>query len=136
MDEAIANTGVRRSVRRRAVFGYIYLITPGVAFLSIALHDAITQDRWTLLLVLSVLIGLFFFYLPLIGHFRCPQCRHYFSRERLRLERGATIYRCADCGHTDAVREVCGVTDMAKSSRCFVRVKPMAPVRRLDEPRR
>lgn len=125
----------RRTVRRKAVFGYLYLVAPGIVFLAIALYDAITENRWTLFLILLALIGLFFFYLPLVGHFRCAKCRHYFSRERRRLIRGDTIYRCAVCGHTNAVREWCGMTDMAKSSRCFIRVKPPGTVQRLDEPR-
>ncbi len=124
-----------RRVRRKAMFGYAYLVTPGVAFLGLALFDAVTKDRWTLFLILLALIGVFFFYLPLIGHFRCARCRHYFCRERLRLFRGDTVYRCAECGHSDAVREWCGMTDMVKSSRCLVRVKPPEPVQHIDEPR-
>lgn len=135
MDQVRIDPEKRRKIRRKAVFGYMYLVTPGIAFLGIALYDAITENRWTLFLVLLALIGLFFFYVPLIGHFRCQRCRHYFSRERLRLVRGDTVYRCADCGHSDAVREWCGMTDIVKSSRCLVRVKPPKPVQDLDQPR-
>lgn len=116
------------------MFGYLYLVTPGVAFLGIAFYDAVTENRWTLFLILLALIGAFFFYIPLIGHFRCQLCRHYFSRERLRLDRGDTVYRCAECGHSDAVREWCGMTDMVKSSRCLVQVKPPKPVEHVDQP--
>ena len=130
-----AEAKTRDRVRRKAIFGYVYLVTPGVVILGIALHDAVSESRWTLFLILLAVIGAFFFYLPLIGHFRCSQCRHYFSREKLRLRRGDMLYRCVACGHSDAEREWCGMTDMVKSSRCLVRLKPPEPVQHLDEPR-
>jgi len=134
----VTNTAVdpkaRRTVRRKAVFGYLYLVTPGIVFLGIALFDALTENRWTLFLALLVLIGLGLFYLPLVGHFRCARCRIYFSRDRLRLVRGDTVYRCVECGHTEAVREWCGATDLAKSSRRLVRLKTSGPAQRRDEP--
>lgn len=111
----------RRKVRRKSVFGYGYLVTPGFVILGLALYDAVTESRWYMFAGLSVLLIVFLFYLPLVSHFRCANCRKFFRYEQLGLESGDTIYRCVECENTVQVREWCGMTDIVKSSRCLIR---------------
>lgn len=110
-----------RRVRRRSIIGYGYLITPGFALLGLALYDAITADRWAVFVGLSAVLIVFLFYLPLVSHFRCANCRRFFRYERLGLEAGETVYRCVECGYTKREREWCGMTDIVKSSRRLIR---------------
>jgi hypothetical protein len=110
-----------RRVRRRSIIGYGYLITPGFALLGLALYDAITADRWAVFVGLSAVLIVFLFYLPLVSHFRCANCRRFFRYERLGLEAGETVYRCVECGYTKREQEWCGMTDIVKSSRRLIR---------------
>jgi DNA-directed RNA polymerase subunit RPC12/RpoP len=121
MDSAAPDPKTRRKVWRKSVFGYGYLVTPGFAILGLALYDAIIQSRWYVFAGLSVLLAIFLFYLPLVSHFRCANCKRFFRYEQLGLEAGDTLYRCVECGHTKQVREWCGMTDIAKSSRRLIR---------------
>lgn len=111
----------KRKVWRKSVFRYGYLVTPGFAFLGLALFDAITASRWTVFVGLSAILIVFLFYLPLVSHFRCAHCKRFFRYERLGLEAGDTVYRCVECGYTNQVREWCGMTDIVKSSRSLRR---------------
>jgi hypothetical protein len=114
-------TAHSRRVKRKSLLGYAYLITPGFAILGLALYDAITADRWAVFAGLTVVLIVFLFYLPLVSHFRCTNCRRFFRYERLGLEAGETVYRCVECGHTKREREWCGMTDIVKSSRRIIR---------------
>jgi hypothetical protein len=115
------HTAHSRKVKRKSLWGYAYLVTPGFALLGFALYDAITADRWAVFAGLSAVLIVFLFYLPLVSHFRCAGCRRFFRYERLGLEAGDTVYRCVECGHTNREREWCGLTDVVKSSRRLLR---------------
>ena len=115
------HTAHSRQVKRKSLLGYAYLVTPGFALLGFALYDAITASRWVIFAGLSVVLIVFLFYLPLVSHFRCANCRRFFQYERLGLEAGETVYRCVECGHTNREREWCGMTDIVKSSRRLIR---------------
>jgi len=117
MDNAVLS----RRIRRKALLGYAYLVTPGFALLGLALYDAVTADRWAVFAGLFAVLTVFLFYLPLISHFRCANCRRFFQNERLGLEDGETIYKCVACGHARREREWCGLTDIAKASRSLIR---------------
>lgn len=117
MDDLDTDLQAKRKVRRKAVTGYVYLITPGVALLGFALYDAITESRWYVFAGLLAGLLVFLFYLPLVSHFRCADCRRFFRYAQLGLESGDTVYRCIECGHTKRVREWCGMTDIVKSTR-------------------
>ncbi len=121
MDHVAHNAALRRKVRRKAVFGYGYLVTPGIAILGLALWDAIMGSRWLVFLVLAAVIAVFLFYLPLISHFRCANCRRFFHYQRMGLDGGDTVYQCIECGHTNREREWCGLSDIVKSSRSLTR---------------
>jgi len=110
-----------RKVRRKAIFGYGYLVTPGIALLGFALFDAVTASRWLIFIGLFVVLCVFLFYLPLVSHFRCANCKRYFHYERIGLDAGETVYRCVACGHRKHEKEWCGMTDIVKSSRCLIR---------------
>ena len=103
------------------MFSYAYLITPGLALLGFALYDAITASRWFVFVGLSAFLIVFLFFLPLVSHFRCANCKRFFRYERLGLEAGDTVYRCIECGHSTQEREWCGMTDIVKSSRSLRR---------------
>lgn len=121
MEHSVPNLEIKRIVRRKSLLGYAYLVTPGFALLGLALYDAITADRWAVFAGLSAVLIVFLFYLPLVSHFRCANCRRFFRYERLGLEAGETVYRCVECGHTKHEREWCGMTDVVKSSRRLIR---------------
>ncbi len=110
-----------RKVRRKSMFGYAYLVTPGIALLGLALFDAVTASRWLIFVGLSAVLFVFLFYLPLVSHFRCATCKRFFHYERVGLDAGETVYRCVGCGHTNHEREWCGMTDIVKSSRSLIR---------------
>lgn len=115
------HTAHSRKVKRKSLLGYAYLVTPGFALLGLALYDAIMADRWAVFAGLSAVLIVFLFYLPLVSHFRCANCRRFFRNERLGLEAGETVYRCVECGHTSHEREWCGMTDIVKSTRRLIR---------------
>ena len=121
MTDLMDNAVHVRKVRRRSIFGYGYLVTPGVALLGLALFDAVTASRWLIFIGLFVVISVFLFYLPLVSHFRCANCKRFFHYERIGLDAGETVYQCVACGHTKREREWCGMTDIVKSSRRLVR---------------
>ncbi|MDH3738618.1 MAG: hypothetical protein OER92_05440 [Alphaproteobacteria bacterium] len=121
MDDAAPDRNTRNRVRRKSVIGYVYLVTPGVAILGLALYDAITETRWVVFVGLAALLIAFLFYLPLVSHFRCTNCRRFFRYEQLGLELGDTVYRCIECGHNKRMREWCGMTDIVKSTRGLIR---------------
>ncbi|NKB49983.1 MAG: hypothetical protein GKS02_11565 [Alphaproteobacteria bacterium] len=123
MSQAIPDPSIQRKVRRKAIFGYGYLVTPGFALLGLALFDAIAESRWYVFASLTLFLIVFLFYLPLVSHFRCTKCRRFFHYQKLGLESGDTVYRCVECGHTKHEREWCGMTDIVKSSRCLPRRK-------------
>ncbi len=121
MDHTAPDLKTRDKVWRKSVIGYVYLVTPGVAILGLALYDAITESRWYVFAGLSALLIVFLFYLPLVSHFRCANCRRFFRYDQRGLEAGDTVYRCVECGHSRHVREWCGMTDIVKSSRRLIR---------------
>jgi hypothetical protein len=121
MTDLMDNAVHVRKVRRRSIFGYGYLVTPGVALLGLALFDAVTASRWLIFIGLFVVISVFLFYLPLVSHFRCANCKRFFHYERIGLDAGETVYRCVACGNTSREREWCGMTDIVKSSRGLIR---------------
>lgn len=121
MSQAIPTAAARRKVKRKSIFGYAYLVTPGFALMGLALFDAVSEGRWYLFAGVSALLIIFLFYLPLVSHFRCANCRRFFRYETLGLDSGDTVYRCVECQHTRQVREWCGMTDIVKSGRCLIR---------------
>ena len=121
MEHTAPNIETRRKVRRKSIIGYAYLVTPGFAVLGLALYDAITASRWVVFVGLSAVLIVFLFYLPLVSHFRCANCRQFFRKERLGLEAGDTVYRCVECGHTNHVREFCGLADVLRPTRSLIR---------------
>ena len=121
MTDLMDNAVHVRKVRRRSIFGYGYLVTPGVALLGLALFDAVTASRWLIFIGLFVVISVFLFYLPLVSHFRCANCKRFFHYERIGLDAGETVYQCVACGNTSREREWCGMTDIVKSSRGLIR---------------